>query len=451
MKQFFVIAAILFSFLHSFAQYENFDLSTYKLPELKRHQLDLYFDSEGNFRSNFSKDNIYFENEDIEQKYNEFDSGVDLMYSFYRNSEKLQASAAVNFSTNYRLEKNHGFQINETDSRFIGSGIECVSNFKFFNPDNWFLSVSPSLNISGSNFKNPDNGNSGTVLEQSKTSGAFLFGGGKGRIEQVQDFRHAILLLQELDGSGLKRELTEAEVYELSVLISELKNKRFFDSRIRKKKDLTAVDSFLVDKGVISNNNEIAYFVGLEDIWEFGDLQIRGSGNQLRFIAGPEYYNNRRKYKDNDENKLEQIKILTTLEYCSRKPISLKWQRNFDIGLNYLNTENLVQENISTGSSKHYSQAYSDLSFGFFPNTRTSLLFWGRTELHNWSSEDLFEERIAFRFSTGVSVNYYISAKLRLNGHANIRYDKSGLFNEDAVKSTFNRYSYGVHLNYSIF
>jgi hypothetical protein len=454
MKPFFLTIAFLFLLLHSFAQYENFDLSKYRLPEMTRHQLDFNFDSEGNFRSNFSNDSLietYYGIEVYEQKYNKIEDGANLQYSFYRNSNKLQASAEGNFSSNYMREKNRGFRVSETNERFFGNAIEASSDFKIFNPQNWFLNLSPEFSLSGSKLKSLNGGNSDEERTNSRTSAELLIGGGKGRIEQVQDFRHAILLLQELDGAGLKRDLTEAEVYELSVLISELKNERFFDSRIRKKKDLTAIDSFLVEKGVVSENNEIAYFVGLEDIWEFGALQVRESGNQVRFLAGPEYYKSRSKYGDNDENKLEQVEIHAALDYFSRKPISLKWQRIFDVGLNYLNTDNLVKENISTGSTKHYSQAYTTINFGFFPNTRTSMFMWGRAELNNWSYGKILEERIAFRFSSGFSVNYYISAKLRLSGYTNFRHEKDGLFNENTIEATSNRFSYGLYLNYAIF
>ncbi|MBK6283081.1 MAG: hypothetical protein IPF54_10840 [Draconibacterium sp.] len=69
---------------------------------------------------------------------------------------------------------------------------------------------------------------------------------------------------------------------EFSTLISQLKNKRFFDSRKQKEAELVALDSFLVNKGIVDEKS-IKYFTGLEDIWVFGGLQIRESGKQVLF------------------------------------------------------------------------------------------------------------------------------------------------------------------------
>ena len=88
MKQFILTSALFLLCRFSYAQYENFDLSKYKSPDIKRHQLDFYFNSQGQSSHDYIvQDNEYLQDTTNERD-NQFNSGLNLQYSYYRNSKK---------------------------------------------------------------------------------------------------------------------------------------------------------------------------------------------------------------------------------------------------------------------------------------------------------------------------------------------------------------------------
>ena len=449
MKRFFpVIIIFLFSSSFVFGQFENFDLSKYKLPRIKRHQLDLSFHTNGDINTRY-----FIGNNDSNRltqiNRNEFYGDGELDYNYYLNSPEFQTTANVNTSLDYSRINNSGSWVNDEDFTDFNNSLSLSYDTKYFiSENNWFIELSPTASFRYS--KENDFISEGEIYD-THFNGAIGIGGGTGRIEQVQDFRHAILILREISKSGSKRNLTEAEILELSRLISELKNKRFFDARIRKKKDLVAIDSFLVEKGVLNRNSNISYFVGLEDMWEYGALQPRESGKQFSLLVFPGYYLSERKHDHSITNILRTFDLNSSLGYYIRKPVSLKWQSDFDFILNYQYFKKLEVKNISTGAAKHYFRAYSSANLGYYPNTRTYLRLFGRVELHNWSASYLLDERFSFRFYLVSSVNYYISQRLRLGGSMRFGFDKDGIFNEETEDTTNKNFGYSLQLSYAMF
>ena len=89
---------------------------------------------------------------------------------------------------------------------------------------------------------------------------------GFGRIEDVTDARQAIYMLEALHKNGvLSRQLSNEEVVALAQKISSEKNKRFFDSRLHKIDEISAVDSFFVASKALSKN-DASYFTALYDM-----------------------------------------------------------------------------------------------------------------------------------------------------------------------------------------
>ncbi len=82
MKYFLLSFAFILINLISFAQFEDFDLSKYKLPDIKRHQLDFEFEHNNGYSSNHLK------NDNNEIKYN-FDESLDATYSYLFNSRRF--------------------------------------------------------------------------------------------------------------------------------------------------------------------------------------------------------------------------------------------------------------------------------------------------------------------------------------------------------------------------
>lgn len=439
MKYLYPLFTFIFISFYSSAQFENNDLTKYKLPDIKRHQLDFNIGANGN-KLGVSEFSI-----------SEFVGNGELRYSFYRNSLKFQTQLYALTSLAYTNAEQSRDEASEQDESEFNSGLSFNYDVQYYpGNNNWFLSVHPVVYTSYSKE------NDRIANEKDKDAGfdgSLGIGGGKGRIEQVQDFRHALLLMQELNKRGvLKRNLSETELLNLANLISELQNKRVFDARKRKEKDLIAIDSFLVKKDIINKERSIAYFVGLEDIWRFGSLQIRESGNKVELYASPGYDVDKGDFLAYDY-KLEIFKVDAVLNYSIRKPISIKWQSDFNVGIDYTYSNILLEENISTGATKHYKMAYMDGNLGFFPNTRTSLYAWAGLSLRNGSNDGWIDnENYTLRYRIGSSLYYYISERLRLDTGISYFADVDGVLNKELENnSAYKRFFYHLKFNYAIF
>jgi hypothetical protein len=267
----------------------------------------------------------------------------------------------------------------------------------------------------------------------------------------VQDFRHAVLLIEELEKRGVSaRNISEAEMIELSTLISQLKNKRFFDSRKQKETELIALDSFFVNKGIVDEKS-IQYFTGLEDIWSYGGLQVRESGKQVMFSIRPEYNIGKDLIKE-ENNTNEDLLINYHLSFVSKNPISIKWQGNYGFGLNHEYLKRLQQQNENLEEKSYESHIFADGQIGYYPNTRTYFGLNSRITLSNRSDEKGFDnERYSAGLQVGTSVYYYISEKLRLGYNLHYNTSKYGIFNIDAEDANYNTFYYSITLNYAIF
>ncbi|WP_346861440.1 hypothetical protein [uncultured Draconibacterium sp.] len=442
-----LIAFLLVSYF-SFAQYENIDLSKYKLPDIKRHQLDFTFNTDGTGGNSLS----YFGEDDSESrefKSTDFMGEGKLGYSFYRNSPSFQIAASANTNLNYAKSKNEMDGTTDEENKNFNSSLSGSYDVKYFmGRKQWFLTSVSNLSMSHNKDKDfvEDLNYTGKSF-----SGRMALGGGIGRIEQVQDYRHAILLLQELEKRGVdKRMLTEDEVLAFSAVLSDLKNKRFFDARNRKQAELEAIHAFLLENGVVDEKMNMNYFVGLEDVWVFGALQTRESGKQLKLTGTPRYFINTN--TGSNESKLEYWEVASALTYQVSNPISLKWQSDYNFGFINRYMDKITEKNISFGASKHYSHLYASAGIAFYPNTRTRLNLSGLLYFQNSSDEEFFDnEAYSSSFRLQASAYYYISERLRLDGGAFYHSNLNGIFNSDIENSKYNYWSYSLTLNYAIF
>ena len=159
---------------------------------------------------------------------------------------------------------------------------------------------------------------------------------GKGRIEPVQDARQAIYLFDEL--SKIQRsspDKSEEQIIEFAKLISQLKNKRFFDARLRRIAELERLDSFLISNKYISKQ-DAKYFTTLSDLWAYGDRPSRNSGTRFSGTIRPGYYfyNYSKKegepYVDAGKFNINALLLDGGFEFNHEKPINLFWQNSIN-------------------------------------------------------------------------------------------------------------------------
>jgi len=357
MKNFTLLFALIFTVsVYSQIQLDEFKLSDYKLPDIKRHKLDVNFDLNGGIQLT-----DYFS----EKSYYNSTTGRGVFmpaYSFYRNSRKYQGQQEARFNLDYYAGKwdnqqefydgNKYFQ--DHNSKSFQTGLDLFSENRFYMGDeiSYFeVNFNSQIEYYSSSIESSTTGDINVLdFYQNSKHKSHLYKiempvlVGFGRVEQVQDSRHALFILNDLRKKGrLKRIPDVNEIIQLSEKISIVKNKRFFDSRLQKIDELDTVNGFLLEHDLLEKQ-DITYFSSLNDMWDFGGNPVRLSGIRGYFGLIPLFgYFNDHMDQVTEQNDLEEpsetremnnaLRILFIVGVDYYKPIKQKWQYNLDTKL----------------------------------------------------------------------------------------------------------------------
>lgn len=445
-KIIFVVIAIIF-FGQGYAQISKFNLSDYKLPDMKRHFLETNFDLSGN--NNYYKQPIYSQNVYDEQNANEYSGRISINYSSYLNKATVQRQAygGINLGSYFSNTKLNDTLKNENYNIYPRLNYTIINrryfkNAKFIETDFYgYYSFQKSHGYS----RNPS---IGALYADSKTHeiNAYLpIKMGTGRIEEVQDARQAVYLLDELAKQNrVKVNLKNEDVLAFAKLISELKNKRFFDTRIREIYEIEAIDSFLQANNYVLKS-DARYFTTLRDFWDYGNTPIRKSGTRVSvgIIPGFYIYDNIREgnidfyYYQN----INAYFVNAGIEVIREKPINLYWQNT--LGINGF--AGTIKGKFESNSTADYNASIPNIQLGFnhrigyYPSTRTAMTFsyalnymqlFGKSDKFNMNLE---MEGPQMKASTNLSIYYYISPKLRLSVISSLYYIWSDTKNSPAI------------------
>jgi len=103
MKRYLLLFSLSVVSLICSSQTEKFDLSKYKLPDIKRQQLDFFFQSNG--QNSSSKYFFEDKSDSLKNEDQQFNGEYSLKYSYYHNSPKIQSLISVYTSGNYSKSK----------------------------------------------------------------------------------------------------------------------------------------------------------------------------------------------------------------------------------------------------------------------------------------------------------------------------------------------------------
>jgi hypothetical protein len=456
------------------AQLDTFNLSRYKLPDIKFRQLDLRYNLSGN--NSLSKNKSTFNS----SKFSTIAATNDLniAYRSYRNSEHLQNEQefTIGFGSEFKNNKD------EDEITYKYSNVNPVLQFnsdnRFYNQHQFFFETDFHIYGSG-NWEKTDDKVYYSLTKSDNISAdievPLLIG--HGRIEQIQDARLAIYILEELQKAGrISRVPGGEELMEFSRLISTMKNERYFDYRIKKMEEIEKVDSFLQAKGIITLA-DARYFTIVNDNWDYAQGPIRESGKRLSggLIPSYSYYysNLNTTYSNPDDtsgqkNKIRVIGIGMQGQYKIEKPVNLHWQRSFLVKLSYGYFRNMYSTQIveesenKSNSDLLVMEAGINYGMGFYPNSRTDIS--GQVSLDFQHSNRLESEDRPNAKSNGniltpdfsLVLHYYISPQVRLNinYHINYNYNKDNLrIDEDYMyfKTNSLYQNFNVGLVYSFF
>jgi hypothetical protein len=456
------------------AQLDTFDLSRYKMPDIKYRQLD--------FRLNLGGNNSLSKNESVNNslKYSTFESSNDLNieYRAYKNSEYIQSEQnfIIGSGSEFKKDKDDGEIIYKYSN--ISPFLEFTSENRFYRQHQFFFETGFKVYGYGL-WQKTDDKDAYSVTKTDNISAdievPLLIG--KGRIEQIQDARLAIYILEELQKAGRIARLPDnQEIKEFSQLISTLKNERYFDYRIKKMEEIEKVDSFLQARGIITGA-DARYFTIVNDNWDFSQGPVRESGKRLSGGLIPAYsytYSNLETTYPNlgdtsgQKYKTGSLGIRMQGQYKNEKPVNLHWQRSLSMKLSYGYSRNMnsIQDLEESENKLHSDQLQLDAAvqygMGYYPNSRTDISgqvscdFQHVNRLENEDRPNAESNGNIITPDFSLVMRYYISPQLRLtmNYHINYTYNKNNFrIDEDYMyfKSNQLQQIFNVGFVYSIF
>ncbi len=452
---------LIISVLNSYSQskeYDKIDISTYYSPSILRQQLDLTFDLSNTFSSS--------NHNSVESSQNSFNWDVKPIYNKYKNNRSIVSDLNISGSTVGNLRKVSSANMTNSQSIistfYAGYDMLLYSKSKYHlilnalaSYENEFGRSKSDLSQDGNNF---DKNNNFLQLNAG-------LGFGYGRIENVEDARQAVYILSALtDKNRMARTLNEDEIFDFAKVISSVKNKRHLDSRLRKIEEITAVDSFLVKKS-LKSGSDATYFSTLNDMWEYGALANRKSGQILQLSANPgftsknedTYYEFNNNLTVKNENTI--LSGMVQLKYQYEKPTNLYWQHSIVANIQYTYTDENELHLSSTENKfwKNNVNATGEYTLGYYPNTRT--YFTGTISANSmFESSDMEGQSINYirknQAILTLQMFYFFSPRLKLSANLALNYYNYEIeFNQSAWNTKYN-YLYaraGVKLNYSFF
>jgi hypothetical protein len=479
---------------------EQFRLSDYKNPDYRWQRLDLGFALGGN--NSFYKQK-YEGGITSKTNVNNFNSGLDIDYYATKNSEFYQGyqdfwlvgDVSSNWNSVRNVTDDLGFD-QKSNNQNINLGAQTVN--RFYDKRKRFAEIDFYLGsgLYNSVVKNSADQEELPYLNKSthyeyRLSASLPLLIGKGRIEDVQDARLAVYILDDLTKSGdLKRVPTREEILAFSRFITQTKNQRFFDSRIRKIAEITAIDSFLTVLD-LKAQSDASYFTLLNDNWDNANGPVRRTGSRfsiglvpdidLFFIGSKNYYRDTfnnpdviESYTNKNNTRSDSWGLDFVAKYAWEKPASLYWQHTVNADLAYslyykqviskiYDMDILTYEQKSRLNSPNLKLQLG-YAIGFYPNSRTNIRLGANTILNQyWGDEKINDDleidagKILVNSGLYLSCYYYISPQLRFSLNINSTYSftkKNRQLPEDVYGEKNSHYlhnSIGASLTYSIF
>jgi hypothetical protein len=463
-----------FGILHG--QFDSISLARYKLPDIKRKQLDFQFNGSLNHSNEMPNKDLYMNGSGT----------LSMTYNSFTNRQNYQGNQNVycSLSPYFYESKQQSYHYRSSSFR---SALNFTSRNRFYLQDLFFAEVNISAGLGTNSDDNIrrwyDPGGALTQRNEDESKRLNLNASmpllvGYGRIEPVEDARLAVYILEDLEKLGrLSRTPNQEEIMELASLISTKKNERVLDSRIKKIEEVKTIDAFLQQKGLI-NQADGAYFTSLNDNWDYSAGPVRYSG--YRVYAGvepgiiPIFTNSTSLNLDGTLDTIfssesdmftRDLQLDGVLGFQYNKPINLSWQFSCGADIHYARENEFYKDRIADSETKSRMAGLRPQQYiqaGFYPNSRTYSTWQLAMDEHwikdyNWN--ETAEEWTGQGMDTEIHLNfswqfyYYISPQLRLSGSYNLQLQRQEYDYEgpgDTHSSLFsNNLSFGV--NYSIF
>jgi hypothetical protein len=425
---------VILSFINTYSQVDSFDLSKYKVADYKRQSLDFNLQTSAYGNNSTRKTDSY-----TQKNYqNEINAYLNANYSYILNNRKNQKTLYLSTQIvpyNYDYAENNNasyYQKNQSND----SKLNLYLNYenRYYQTNDLFYKIGVrcdnSITYSKNRYQSYD-GNAYTD-ETNKTSvlnaaNAVEFGIGKGRIESIEDARLAVFILEDLlKINSITRKPTEEEIIQLASTITKLKNRRYFDTRLRRIYEIQALDTFLRNTNLVSKSDAV-YFTTLNDNWMYSNNPSRTSGKRFSINLRPSFsYDENNNTADNPEMTFSKnLGLKFYGEYYNTKPISLKWQRLYTFQLGYQKGKNWMNSIYNNNYTSDVANITARIELGYYPNSRSyfTAVFNNNLSKYWFDGNSSGSSDLQYSMNLGFSAYYYLSEQLNLNVNAGVSYN----------------------------
>ena len=448
------------------SEYKDFDIGKYTTPDIVRNQIDFKFD----FHSSNSHNDYSYSNWDTRNDNSNINGNISSSFSHYVNTRKRISSLTGNLSIGedyYSIKNKQSYSVDNSTTINNVSRLNQQNSLYLTWSNKWYFSklIFMDYGIFGDIYYNFSQEKTKNQTEDSnqKEKDFRLYispqlGIGYGRIEYVQDARQTVYIVNALSKNKvLTRNLSDDELFELSQIISTVKNKRFLDARLHLIEEITTLNSFFENNDLLADNGA-AYFTTLYDMWQYGDLFPRKSGYEISFQIRPYYSFRNEKYTPEIQDMIyHSNEHLLSLSFSYEKPFKLNWQHSISTevssGFNSFSEQNKQIGNDYKNKTNYNSfYASANYSLGYYPNTRTHIQVTTRQEI----LKNVYDDESRHTYFSSVltaNLNYYFSPNLRLEGDYSLYYSPSRFKGNNVDYDKRNTFSsfFNIQLTYSIF
>lgn len=463
MKANFFTTSLVLAFLctgAAFSQLQSFDLSTYKNPYFKRSELDLGLNLNGSSQWDNTINNSFGNRNAI------FGGNFNGTFSQTLNSPTEQRSWQFRLYDSPSFSKNKNAYVADTIKKKqlflnrLNLGLNTTN--RFYKSNRMFFEIALNSYFSNDYSNSKANNYNGTedniVSSASAISGFVRLAIGKGRVEEVEDARLAVYILDDLEKHNrLGHAPTDEEILEFSKVITQLKNKRFFDTRLSKIEEITAVDSFLTASS-LAKSHDAAYFTTITDNWDNAAGPRRYAGFRYSVGVIPTLNYGWFKYTGQSVNQNRSLGAGVDLQLNYLKPVNLYWQLDgsFNVRYQFRRETNNNPFSPANNINQIYATAFGKL--GFYPNSRSSynlslgIIYYKTynklTESQTNSNAQSINPTLA------IDAYYYITQRLRLQANCTVyfynmhynNYIEYAQLTSNSLNQNFN-----IALTYSLF
>lgn len=444
--------------------YKGVDISKYITPDIVRNSLSVNLDL-NNESSNIEHESESYSNSTSNN--NEFVGNFSSNFSHYINTRKRISYFSLSLNEHFKSSYTDIYSIyNNTENSDTKSTINSQhglwfgsSNTKYFSKPFFLVyDINASMLYNFSQDKTTDE-SWGSNKEAKAAAFNFMprLGFGYGRVENTEDARQAVYMANALSKNGvLTRKLSDEEIFDLAGRMSTVKNKRFLDSRLRLIDEISTVDSFFVNKGLLQDNGA-AYFTTLYDMWQYGALYPRGSGWKISFTVRPEYAYQYVKNEPEVPNVIHYphtAALNSLLIFNYEKPVKLNWQHSIDIGTEAMFRQGKIGQtdfNSIFSNQGKMLWTWAGYSLGYYPNTRTRIKTSIGHRLLNQFTRGIDSDQLYQTYTAGMytEASYYFSPHVRFAGSFELNYEH--LLSGDIIRYNSNSDRFSTLLNVRFF